>query len=95
MNKNSTFLSFDWRDALISGLVAVIFVLGNILLPALKDSAAGNPFIMNWVALGYNAIYTFLSTLFGLFFVNSQGQIFTTETGKVLGITKTDTTIQN
>jgi hypothetical protein len=76
---NSTFLDLKWKDALLSALIAVIVVVANVVLPALKEAGDGQTFFVNWAALGYMALYTFGSSLLGLFLTNSNGQPLTKE----------------
>lgn len=85
---NSNFLSLKWRDALLAAFIAVVIVVAQVILPALKAAAEGSTFFVSWVALGYSALYTFLSSLFALFFTNSSGQPLVGENGKVLGISR-------
>lgn len=85
---NSNFLNLKWRDALLAAFVAVIIVVAQVILPALKTAGEGSAFIVNWIALGYSALYAFFSSLFALFLTNSDGKPLTDEKGQVLGISK-------
>lgn len=85
---NSNFLDLKWKDAMLAAIIAVIVVVGQTVLPALKAAGEGAAFMVNWVALGYSALYAFFSSLFALFLTNSNGQPLIDEQGKFLGIGK-------
>jgi len=85
---NSNFLNLKWRDALVAAFIAVVIVAAQVILPALKAAGEGSAFFVSWAALGYSALYTFISSLFALFFTNSDGVPLVGENGKVLGIGK-------
>lgn len=85
---NSKFLSLKLKDGLLSAIIAVLVATSGVVLPALKIASTGGDFVVDWIALCYLSVYTFLSTLVSLFLTNSNGQPLTDEQGKILGISK-------